>query len=468
MYSSGRSSDVLEVITKDFEKFRFFLNAQDTVKQIHTELQVSMETLRDNEMCYAFVHRIIAENTYCPWINVHTASIVDPRHLSSHLFRITSLNKDFKHCPTYDSLLAVPAHINDSELIEFINSFELQRFPVISLINSSTKSVLLRCSKPIFRSFDATGFSDIDCFTSFLFPTNNKILLVDLSGSNGKDANQQTFTLPYGAGYVVDRHYLHNHRSLSRIKISLSKFLNEINLCPSVLTAEQASEISSYEWCDAILSLIQAGSYISQQLAQEHVTIIVYEPTGMDYSLILTSLVHLISEPTSRTYTGFLQLVEHEWVLAGHPFFTRSAKIFTPNSDGNAVSCVPTFLLFLNCVYEILMKNKHCFEFTNELLEHLHTHSFSSNFGTFLFDCSKERTEKQAHLKTISLWSHLNNPEIRSSFLNPLYEPRTQLNLEIEPKNYVFWHELFLRSTRDPASNYVKQSFALLREMHNT
>lgn len=47
--------------------------------------------------------------------------------------------------------------------------------------------------------------------------------------------------------------------------------------------------------------------------------------------------------------------------------------------------------------------------------------------GTFLGDNEAERSQMQLATKTVSLWSHLNRPEVLRSFLNPLYEPNQRV-----------------------------------------
>ena len=96
------------------------------------------------------------------------------------------------------------------------------------------------------------------------------------------------------------------------------------------------------------------------------------------------------------------------------------------------------------------------FEFNEGFLLQLARHSYSSQFGTaltyqiphhppnslcllcnlfyvlfhpgtFLGNSEAERQQMQLSLKTVSLWSHLNRPEMLRSFLNPLYEPNNRV-----------------------------------------
>ena len=63
------------------------------------------------------------------------------------------------------------------------------------------------------------------------------------------------------------------------------------------------------------------------------------------------------------------------------------------------------------------------FQFTERLLISLADHSLASNFGTFLCDGERERTEAGVREQTVSLWSFINQIEILSHHLNCLYLP---------------------------------------------
>ena len=58
----------------------------------------------------------------------------------------------------------------------------------------------------------------------------------------------------------------------------------------------------------------------------------------------------------------------------------------------------------------------------------------------------------QLSLKTVSLWSHLNRPEVLRSFLNPLYEPN----------NRVIWPSVAPMSLVRPLKNTFFYIFKLL------
>lgn len=116
-------------------------------------------------------------------------------------------------------------------------------------------------------------------------------------------------------------------------------------------------------------------------------------------------------------------LIEREWIQAGHPFASRHRySCYTPHQLRNKNSGA-TFVLFLDCIFQLYTQFPCSFEFSTQLLILLFEHSYFSQYGTFLCNSEKERHELQVHTRTTSLWSYLNRPDVLQTLLNPLYEP---------------------------------------------
>ena len=117
-------------------------------------------------------------------------------------------------------------------------------------------------------------------------------------------------------------------------------------------------------------------------------------------------------------------MIELEWIQGGHPFWSRTSKgPFNDSVASKSKSHSPTFVIFLDCVWQIFNQFPCSFEFTEKFLIRLAEEAYSSRFGTFLCDCERERALINVKEHTVSLWSYLNRPEILSEYLNCMYEP---------------------------------------------
>lgn len=80
---------------------------------------------------------------------------------------------------------------------------------------------------------------------------------------------------------------------------------------------------------------------------------------------------------------------------AGHLFQHRCAQ--SAYSNGKPRSEAPVFLLFLDCVWQILRQFPCSFEFNELFLVTLFEHAYASQFGTFLGNSAAERSVIHFH-----------------------------------------------------------------------
>lgn len=79
------------------------------------------------------------------------------------------------------------------------------------------------------------------------------------------------------------------------------------------------------------------------------------------------------------SFIGLQALIEREWIQAGHPFQTRHNKLCYSNI--RTKSQQPTFLLFLDCIFQLHNQFPCSFEYTTQFLILLFEHSYFSPFG---------------------------------------------------------------------------------------
>jgi myotubularin-related protein 6/7/8 len=185
------------------------------------------------------------------------------------------------------------------------------------------------------------------------------------------------------------------------------------------------------------LSAILQGMLIvvrTVHVASSHV--LVHCSDGWDRTAQTTALAQLCLDPYFRTLRGFMVLIEKEWLSFGHKFLDRcghlsSDKFFVGGStnierdlgdDGPAGGAgaliagfrdrisnpariremAPVFHQFLECVRNIQRQYPDRFEFNELLLRNIYYHLMACEFGTFLFNCERER---RVSLDGASSWS---------------------------------------------------------------
>ena len=236
----------------------------------------------------------------------------------------------------------------------------------------------------------------------------------------------------------------------------------------------------------------------------QHISIYIEEAVTKDISCVLTSLIKILLYKNCRTIAGFQNLIQKEWFLVGHQFSKRtnlvssnSNSVFksflttmsivvpvgdttnpintsiysaTNNSASNESSdseyeYIPIFLLFLDCVHQILIQNPNEFEFNEEYLITLYDYSLTGIPITFTFngiydwlsyknDSKNNLSDSQVNYLIDMNWkwsSHLTiqNPE-KTLFLNRLFkmdklDGGKEISVSEQIHDLKFWDKCYLR-----------------------
>ena len=111
----------------------------------------------------------------------------------------------------------------------------------------------------------------------------------------------------------------------------------------------------------------------------------------------------------------------------------------------------PIFHQFLDATYQLLRQHPTRFEFNERFLRRLLYHTYSCQYGNFLFDCERERRSARLPERTRSVWSYF--LARRAEWLNPAYDPVVDDNVRGRerllfpaPGQVRWWHELFART----------------------
>ncbi|XP_041038619.1 myotubularin-related protein 12 isoform X3 [Carcharodon carcharias] len=151
------------------------------------------------------------------------------------------------------------------------------------------------------------------------------------------------------------------------------------------------------------------------------------EENCSDLCCLIASLVQVIIDPHFRTLSGFQSLIQKEWVMGCHCFLDRCNLLRSNDKEA------PVFLLFLECVWQLLQQYPPAFEFTETYVTILSDSMFIPIFSTFLFNSPWQRDNNQMldedrrmvsrslKLPSVWEWSVQFENSVQALFYNPLY-----------------------------------------------
>ncbi|KAF4531437.1 hypothetical protein B566_EDAN004207 [Ephemera danica] len=450
---NGFLSGSLVIKCKDFRVIQLDINNFEEFTNVANSLE-RLSSLEDVTLLYPFFYRPMYTILEDGWTAFRPESefsrLLVPG--SSEDWRITYVNKDFSVCNTYASAVVVPKSVDDDTLIAAAKFRHGGRFPVLSYKHESG-SALLRASQPLAGPGMKRCREDERLLNAVLSQGKRGYIVDTRSQSLAQTAKAR------GGGVEPEAHYpqwRRVHKPIDRhagLLDSLAKLVDGKSLL-------WLSKLDSSNWLGHVKDSLNCACLVAQCLDQEGASVLVHGSEGLDSTLLVCSLAQIILNPDCRTVRGLEALVEREWLQAGHPFFLRHRRgCYGGGSSGGQGSGggkggggggkgqqAPTFLLFLDCVAQVHAQFPCSFEFSTQLLVLLFEHAYTSQFGTFLGNCELERERMQLSTRTVSLWSHLNRPEVLPSLLNPLYEPNSRVIWpSVAPMSLVLWSDLFLR-----------------------
>ncbi|XP_060611766.2 myotubularin-related protein 10 [Anolis sagrei] len=224
-------------------------------------------------------------------------------------------------------------------------------------------------------------------------------------------------------------------KALPNIQEIQSAFLKLKQLCvnePFEETEEKwLSLLDNSRWLEYVRLFLKHSAELVYMLDSKRVSVILQEEEGRDLSCCVASLVQVMLDPFFRTMVGFQSLVQKEWVMAGYPFLDRCNHLKKSDKES------PLFLLFLDCVWQLLEQYPSAFEFSEAYLTILYDSTRISLFGTFLFNSPHQRVKQSTEFaisKNIQLgdekglkfpsvwdWSLQHTARDRMLFHNPWY-----------------------------------------------
>ncbi|XP_017446321.1 myotubularin-related protein 12 isoform X1 [Rattus norvegicus] len=194
------------------------------------------------------------------------------------------------------------------------------------------------------------------------------------------------------------------------------------------------SLLESSGWLDIIRRCLKRAIEIIECLEAQNMNVLLLEENASDLCCLLSSLVQVMMDAHCRTWTGFQSLIQKEWVMGGHSFLDRCNHLHQSDKEE-----VPVFLLFLDCVWQLVHQHPPAFEFTETYLTVLSDSLYIPIFSTFFFnsphqkDTNMGRESLDAQSKPLTLltvwdWSVQFEPKAQTLLRNPLYVEKPKLD----------------------------------------
>ncbi|KAM6355666.1 myotubularin-related protein 9 isoform 3-T5 [Podargus strigoides] len=406
----------------------------------------ALSTLDSVILMYPFFYRPMFEILEDGWRSFLPDQEFELLSALTDEWRLSCINKEFSVCPSYPPVVIVPKSIDDEALRKVATFRHGSRFPVLSYYHNKNGMVMMRSSQPLTGTNGRRCKEDEKLINATLRPGKRGYIIDTRSLHIAQQARAK------GGGFEQEAHYpqwRRIHKCIERFNILQESLIKLVEACndQSHNMDRWLSKLEASNWLTHIKEILTAACLAAQCIDREGASVLVHGTEGTDSTLQVTSLAQIILDPRCRTIRGFESLVVREWLQAGHPFQQRCAQSAYSNSKQKWEA--PVFLLFLDCVWQILRQFPCSFEFNEEFLIMLFEHAYASQFGTFLGNNENERSKLKLPQKTMSLWSWVNTSEELSKFQNPLFEANSLVIWpSVAPQSLQLWEGVFLRWNR--------------------
>ncbi|KAM6279859.1 myotubularin-related protein 9 [Porphyrio hochstetteri] len=406
----------------------------------------ALSTLDSVTLMYPFFYRPMFEISEDGWRSFLPDQEFELLSSVTDEWRLSCINKEFSVCSSYPPLVIVPKSIDDEALRKVAMFRQGSRFPVLSYYHKKNGMVMMRSSQPLTGTNGRRCKEDEKLINATLRPGKRGYIIDTRSLNVAQQARAK------GGGFEQEVHYpqwRRIHKCIERFNILQESLIKLVEACndQSHNMDRWLSKLEASNWLTHIKEILTAACLAAQCIDREGASVLVHGTEGTDSTLQVTSLAQIILDPRCRTIRGFESLVVREWLQAGHPFQQRCAQSAYSNSKQKWEA--PVFLLFLDCVWQILRQFPCSFEFNEQFLILLFEHAYASQFGTFLGNNEHERSKLKLPQKTMSLWSWVNRSEELSKFQNPLFEANSLVIWpSVAPQSLQLWEGVFLRWNR--------------------
>lgn len=440
----GQSSGTITIKCKDLLVLQLEIPGMEECLNIASSIE-ALSSLESVTEMYPFFYRPSHLALHGPWGLSSTEQYYKQTERLWDKWRVSTVNSDYSVCPSYPSAVIVPREVDDDKLVRSARFRQGSRFPVLSYCHHRNRMVIMRSSQPL-TGANRKRCREDELVLQAVIDGSEMGYIIDLRSA--QQAQQARMT---GGGFESKSSYNNwkrIHRHHERGKVLQESLIKLVEACgdQSHSVDRWLSKLENSKWLSHVHSALSTAGLVAECVERDAHSVLVHGSEGTDNTLLVSSLAQLILDPASRSLSGFLCLLERDWIQAGHPFQQRC--VHSAYSHARLKQECPTFLLLLDCVWQVWRQFPLAMEFSEALLLRLAQEVYASDYGTFLCNSEQERYAAGVKEKTHCLFQALLKPDIDEQYLNPLYEP-TDLAIwpSVHPQSLQLWTGLFLRWT---------------------
>ncbi|KAH8966590.1 hypothetical protein BDL97_03G033800 [Sphagnum fallax] len=276
-------------------------------------------------------------------------------------WRLSDVNANYNVCPTYPSLLVMPASFSDEEVQQAAAFRARGRLPVLCWQHPGNGAVLARSSQPLIGIMMNSRSNADEKLVAALcappctgFSQRRKLYIADARPRKNALANGAM-----GGGSESSANYLQCEvvflgiDNIHAMRDSLARLRDFLDIHGAASSDGSSSLLRSGGWAwgggnattmsGALSALGDSGwlvhchtvligaAWIAARIALEGASVLVHCSDGWDRTTQLISVASILLDPYYRTFQGFQALVEKDWLAYGHLFAER---LGTPTYTG--------------------------------------------------------------------------------------------------------------------------------------
>ncbi|CAD5213377.1 unnamed protein product [Bursaphelenchus okinawaensis] len=456
---------MMTIKCKNFLSLSILIGKDRDAQEIYESLMASSK-LYNISGAFAFIHREKEKDASDgDWNRLNWEKEFERQELNEN-WKLSDFNRNYVYSDTYPEKLWFPANASTQVLIGSASFRSRGRLPALTYFYKPTGAVICRCAQPL-AGFSARCVEDENLMEQIrnANPTSSApVYVVDTRPRINAMANKMQ-----GKGFEDARNYQNmqfHFFDIENIHVMRQSQQKLLDSCQKQLSVtEYLKAIDSAGWLKHLKALFDCGKFIADSLAIGN-PCVVHCSDGWDRTSQTVSIAQILLDPFYQTIKGFQTLIDKDWLGFGFKFDDRCGHITTGN-DESAKEISPIFTQFIDVIYQIMRVEPYVFEFNERLLFEINEHSYSCQFGTFLGNCDKDRTDLRVYQRTKSLWKYMENNI--NAYRNPFFKSGSlDINrIELPQSAFVVWSALYNRyDTGIQPREYIMDMASSVKE-HN-